>query len=62
VKKQKPTDVGSGDEEEVQDSFTTVGKSGKAIQYTAEGIFKTLQLVQEARGKKVSSVTTAVLS
>lgn len=33
--------------------FTPVGKGGKAMQFTADAIFKTLQLVQEARGKKV---------
>jgi len=32
--------------------FTPVGKGGKAMQFTADAIFKTLQLVQEARGKK----------
>ncbi|KAF9481562.1 eukaryotic translation initiation factor 3 domain-containing protein [Pholiota conissans] len=34
------------------DEFTTVGKGGKAQQYTSESIFKDLQAVQEARGKK----------
>ncbi|KAG5643610.1 hypothetical protein DXG03_000618 [Asterophora parasitica] len=34
------------------DEFTTVGKGGKVVQYTSEGIFKNLQAVQEARGKK----------
>lgn len=33
--------------------FTPVGKGGKAMQFTADAILKTLQLVQEARGKKV---------
>jgi hypothetical protein len=49
-KKTKKDAEGSGLED---DSFTTVGKGGKAMQYTADGIFKNLQLVQEARGKKV---------
>lgn len=35
------------------EDFTTVGKGGRAMQFTAEGIYKNLQLVQEARGKKV---------
>ena len=35
------------------DEFVTVGKGGKTVQFTAEGIFKNLQAVQEARGKKV---------
>ncbi|KAL5532888.1 NIP1 [Sanghuangporus sanghuang] len=34
------------------DDFTTVGKGGKAMQYTSESIFTNLQLIQEARGKK----------
>ena len=37
-----------------EDDFTHVGKGGKATQYTAEGIYKNLQAIQEARGKKVS--------
>ena len=45
----KPVTVEGEDE----DDFTHVGKGGKAVQYTAEGIYKTLQAIQEARGKKV---------
>jgi len=41
-------------EGEGEDDFTHVGKGGKATQYTAEGIYKNLQSIQEARGKKVS--------
>jgi len=41
-------------EGEGEDDFTHVGKGGKATQYTAEGIYKNLQAIQEARGKKVS--------
>ncbi|KAI0045950.1 eukaryotic translation initiation factor 3 subunit 8 [Auriscalpium vulgare] len=41
----------SADEAE-DDDFTTVGKGGKATVYTSEGIFKNLQVIQEARGKK----------
>lgn len=33
--------------------FQAVGKHGKTMQLTTEGIFKSLQVVQEARGKKV---------
>lgn len=40
---------------EAIDDFTTVGKGGKVMQFTSEGIFKNLQAVQEARGKKVRS-------
>ncbi|KAI0000335.1 eukaryotic translation initiation factor 3 subunit 8 [Russula vinacea] len=39
-------------EDEDEEDFTQVGKGGKATQYTTEGIFKTLQAIQEARGKK----------
>ena len=41
-------------EEDEDEDFMTVGKGGKAIQFTPESIFKNLQVVQEARGKKVS--------
>ncbi|KNZ80470.1 Eukaryotic translation initiation factor 3 subunit C [Termitomyces sp. J132] len=39
-------------EDNATDDFTTVGKGGKVMQFTSEGIFKNLQAVQEARGKK----------
>ncbi|KAK0241914.1 eukaryotic translation initiation factor 3 subunit 8 N-terminus-domain-containing protein [Armillaria nabsnona] len=43
----------SGDADgEIIDDFTTVGKGGKTMQFTSESIFKNLQAVQEARGKK----------
>lgn len=45
-------------EEDEDEDFMTVGKGGKAIQFTPESIFKHLQVVQEARGKKVSSSQT----
>ncbi|KAA1472862.1 eukaryotic translation initiation factor 3 subunit 8 [Dentipellis sp. KUC8613] len=43
------------DEEEDRvgtDEFTHVGKGGKGMQFSVDGIFKNLQLVQQARGKK----------
>ena len=52
--------VESGGEEEksaAEDRFTTVGKGGKAMQFTADAIFKTLKMVHEARGKKVWNVS-----
>ena len=55
VKKEKRStlkEVAVGAEDE---DFTTVGKGGKAMQFTSEGIYKNLQLIQEARGKKVRS-------
>ncbi|KAF8637069.1 hypothetical protein AX17_003088 [Amanita inopinata Kibby_2008] len=39
-------------EAEADSNFTTVGKGGKAMQFTSEGIYKSLQAVQDARGKK----------
>jgi translation initiation factor 3 subunit C len=50
----------AGEAEGDVDEFTTVGKGGKVLQFTADSIFKNLQLVQEARGKKVSSPYLAV--
>jgi hypothetical protein len=52
-KKTVARDSEDEDAEAVDDHFTTVGKGGKAMQFTPDAIFKTLQLVQEARGKKV---------
>lgn len=46
-------DEDEDEEGEEDDAFTTVGKGGKAMAFTAESIFKNLQLIQEARGKKV---------
>ncbi|KAJ8516062.1 hypothetical protein ONZ45_g6583 [Pleurotus djamor] len=37
---------------DAEDGFKTAGKPNKEQQYTPEGIFKNLQAVQEARGKK----------
>lgn len=42
-----------GEHSAAEDPFTTVGKGGKAMQFTADAIFKTLKVVHEARGKKV---------
>jgi translation initiation factor 3 subunit C len=47
----RPAAVGG---EEPADTYTTVGKGGKAMQFSSDGILKNLQAVQEARGKKVS--------
>ncbi|EGN99904.1 hypothetical protein SERLA73DRAFT_88666 [Serpula lacrymans var. lacrymans S7.3] len=51
-KAKKALEDTDAEEEEAVDQFTTVGKGGKAMQFTADAIFKTLQLVNEARGKK----------
>ncbi|KAI0029213.1 eukaryotic translation initiation factor 3 subunit 8 [Vararia minispora EC-137] len=51
--RQKKSSAKLADEDEDdEDEFTTVGKGGKGVQYTPEGIFKHLQQIQEARGKK----------
>lgn len=39
-------------DDEDDDAFQTVGKGGRVLQFTSENIFKELQLIQEARGKK----------
>ncbi|THG98273.1 hypothetical protein EW145_g7454 [Phellinidium pouzarii] len=50
--KPKKVKVSADANEAAEDDFTTVGKGGKAMQFTAESIFQNLQLIQEARGKK----------
>ncbi|EIN11298.1 eukaryotic translation initiation factor 3 subunit 8 [Punctularia strigosozonata HHB-11173 SS5] len=40
------------EEEGEGDGFETVGRGGRTMQFTADSIFKQLQLIQEARGKK----------
>jgi translation initiation factor 3 subunit C len=45
--------------EDAVDDFTTVGKGGKLMQFTADGIFKNLKMVQEARGRKVNYLNTS---
>ncbi|KAI0779679.1 eukaryotic translation initiation factor 3 subunit 8 [Fomes fomentarius] len=57
VKAKKPK---RGEEEEGDDEFTTVGKGGKGIQFTPESIFKNLQVIQEARGKKNTDRTEQI--
>lgn len=42
------TDEGAGDDE-----FMTIGKGGKALNLTPEGVFKTLKDIFEQRGRKV---------
>lgn len=41
--------------EDEDGGFKPVGKGGRTMLLTAEGIFKSLQAVQEARGKKVGT-------
>jgi translation initiation factor 3 subunit C len=53
------THATSSDNEAIDD-FTTVGKGGKVMQFTSEGIFKNLQAIQEARGKKVHKPTFTI--
>ncbi|KXN90912.1 Eukaryotic translation initiation factor 3 subunit C [Leucoagaricus sp. SymC.cos] len=38
--------------QEDDEEFATVGKGGRVMQFTSEGVLKNLQAVQEARGKK----------
>lgn len=51
-KQKKGADSESDEEPVLDDRFTTVGKGGKAMSFSADNIFKTLKLVHEARGKK----------
>ena len=46
--------------EEDNDEFTTVGKGGKAMTFTSEGVFKALRAVFEARGKKNTDRTEQI--
>jgi translation initiation factor 3 subunit C len=39
-------------EEDDDEGFATVGRGGRTMTYTAEGIFKHLKMIQEARGKR----------
>ena len=55
-KPKKIADSGSEAENSAAEDFTTVGKGGKAMQFTADAIFKTLKIVHDARGKKVCGV------
>ncbi|KAF7792277.1 hypothetical protein EIP86_003313 [Pleurotus ostreatoroseus] len=47
-------------EDEDDDGFETVGKGGRTMQFTPDTIFKNLQLVQEARGKKNTDRTEQI--
>jgi Eukaryotic translation initiation factor 3 subunit 8 N-terminus len=46
--------------EEDDEGFATVDRRGKAMIYTADGIFKHLKLIQEARGKRSTDRTEQV--
>ncbi|PLW16572.1 hypothetical protein PCANC_11752 [Puccinia coronata f. sp. avenae] len=53
VKKSKKSKSRDSDQEaEDDDDFTMVGKGGKSFSFSPDSIFKTLQSVLEARGKK----------
>jgi translation initiation factor 3 subunit C len=40
--------------EEDEEGFATVGRGGRTMTYTAEGIFKHLKMISEARGKRAT--------
>ncbi|EKM80889.1 hypothetical protein AGABI1DRAFT_119443 [Agaricus bisporus var. burnettii JB137-S8] len=42
------------------EEFSTVGKGGRVVQFTSEGVLKNLQAVQEARGKKNTDRTEQI--
>jgi hypothetical protein len=50
VEIQEPEDEQEG---QAEGGFTSVGKGGKAVDYTPENLFKKLAELLEARGKKV---------
>lgn len=53
VEKARKTKAADGEEEEQDDAdFKTIGKGGRQLNLTAEGILKTLQDIFAARGKK----------
>jgi translation initiation factor 3 subunit C len=55
--------VGVEGSDDDDDDFTHVGKGGKATQFTSEGIYKHLQAIHEARGKKVrTEIVVCVLT
>lgn len=47
-------------QEEDDEGFATVGKGGKALQYTPESIFKHLRGIMESRGKKNTDRTEQI--
>ncbi|KAH9083346.1 eukaryotic translation initiation factor 3 subunit 8 N-terminus-domain-containing protein [Lactarius deliciosus] len=49
-----------GVEDDDDDDFTHVGRGGRAAQYTSEGIYKHLQAIHEARGKKNTDRTDQI--
>jgi|SRR6266550_6532217 len=54
--------TGTPGQEKDLDDFSTIGKGGKVMQITSEGIFKSLQAIQEARGKKVDIMCTQMVT
>ncbi|KAI6002696.1 eukaryotic translation initiation factor 3 subunit 8 N-terminus-domain-containing protein [Pisolithus albus] len=58
--RQAIVDDGGDDKLQDEDHFTVVGKGGKAMQFTADAIFKTLKIVNEARGKKNTDRTEQI--
>lgn len=42
----------AGEEQQEGDDFMTVGRGGRALQLTSEGVFKTLKSIAENRGRK----------
>lgn len=51
--KHKFTSSDAEDGAEAADEFLTVGKGGKSLDLSKEGVFKTLKTIYDARGKKV---------
>lgn len=57
VKKTKKEKKVAAEEGGEADEFLTVGKGGKSLDLSKEGLFKTLKTIQEARGRKVRNIS-----
>ncbi len=44
----------AGEDQDGAENFMTVGRGGRALNLTSDGVFKTLKTILENRGRKVS--------
>lgn len=59
-KVKKSAAIGEEDDDDEDEDFQTVGRGGKAVTYTSEGLFKSLATVMEARGRKSTDRTEQI--
>ena len=57
VKKAAPG--AEADSEQVDQDFMTIGKGGKALNLTTEGVFRSLREIFEQRGRKVGRMSSS---